>query len=249
MNVSNISTIHVECGVYGDFPKNTSYLFCPLFKSQFLPSVWQPDAQKKFSICFTSKQAVNAFKVNILPLYQEKSFWYSCQFVCAVGQSTAALIEKDLPSFLYPNSNEVIYPKEGNGLFPLLLQLNKTFIENIPIVIFTSLIGKASQIASAMNLQRNLLYEVVPVYTLQKIDEKQSEEYFKSLFQKNSLKDTRFVFYCRSGQIINCLINSLMKYFNVTIPVNLPPFIFFSTWEKSAHHVLLELNLIDRNIS
>ncbi len=248
MNAINISTIHVECGVDGDVPKNSSYLFCPVFKPQFLPIAWQPYSQKEFSICFTSKQAVNAFKANILPLYQEKYFWYSCKFVCAVGQSTATLIEKDLPSFLSPNSNEVIYPKEGNGLFPLLLHLNKS-LNDSHVVIFTSLIGKAAQIVAAMDGQRNLLYEVIPLYTLKNIDEKQSTEFFESLFKKNSLKDNHFIFYCRSGQILNCVIDLLMKFFNVTIPVSLPPFIFFSTWEKSAHHVLLDLNLIDRDIS
>jgi hypothetical protein len=40
-----------------------------------------------------------------------------------------------------------------------------------------------------------------------------------------------------------------MAFFNVTSPVNLPSFIFFSAWEKSAQKVLLELNLIDRDIS
>jgi hypothetical protein len=249
MNATNISTIHVECGVEGDSPKNTSHLFCPVFKVQFLPIVWKPPPQKEFSICFTSKQAVNAFKLNVLPLYQEKSFWHSCYSVSAVGQSTAAFIEKDLPSFLYVNSNKVIYPKEGNGLLPLLLHLKKILKEDSHIVLFTSQIGKTVQVVTEINSQSNFMCEVVPVYTLQNIDEKWSDQFFGSLFQKLNSIDIRFVFYCRSGQILNCVIKLLMKFFNVTIPVNLPPFIFFSTWEKSARHVLLELNLIDRDIS
>lgn len=250
MKIKNTSTIHVECGVEGDFSKNASHLFCPVFKVQFLSTIWAPPFQKKFSICFTSKQAVNAFKLNILPLYRKESFWSSCHSVSAVGQNTAAFIEKDILPFLYANSNHVIYPKEGNGLLPLLLQLKKTFNEDSHlVVIFTSQIGKTIQIVTKMNSHSNFMCEVVPVYTLQNVDEEQSNKFFNSLFQNINLIDTRIVFYCRSGQILNCIIKLLMKFFNVTIPVNLPPFIFFSTWEKSAHLVLLELNLIDRDIS
>jgi hypothetical protein len=249
MNASNISTIHIECGVYGDLPKNTSHLFYPVFKSQFLPIIWRPPNEKNFSICFTSKQAVIAFKANILPRYQNESFWYFCQFLCAVGPSTATLIENDLSSFLSVKSNEVIYPKEENGLFPLLLKLNKTLKDDSQIVIFTSLIGKTVQIVNDLNIQSNFSYEIVPLYTLVNIDEKQSDEFLSSLFQKLNLKDMRFVFYCRSGQIINCVIKLLMKFFNVTVPVKLPPFIFFSAWENSARHALLELKLIDRDLS
>ena len=249
MQATNISTVHVECGIEGDFPKNSTHLFCPVFKIQVLPITWKPPFQEEFSICFTSKHAVNAFKLNILPLYSEKSFWYSCHSVCAVGKSTAAIIEKELPSFLYVNSDKVIYPNSGNGLLPLLSQLQKNFKEDSHIIIFTSQIGKTDQIVTEMKLQCNFKFEIVPLYTLQDLDENQSDKYFATLFQKLNVIDTRFVFYCRSGKILNCVIKLLMKFFNVTIPVNLPPFIFFSTWEKSAHHALLELNLIDRDIS
>lgn len=249
MCVSKNLAIHVECGVEGDSPKNTSHLFFPVFKTQFLPFVWEPPTQKNFLICFTSKQAVKAFKANVYPLYQGNHDWDTCLAVGAVGKSTASFFEKELSSFLSMISHSVIYPLKINGLLPLLLQLKKIFYDASSIVIFTSLIGKTVQVVAEMEAQSHFSYDIVPVYTLQNIDEKQSDPFLNSLFQTVNLTERNYIFYCRSGQILNRVINLLMKFFQVILPCNLPPFIYFSTWEKSARHALLELNLIDRDIS
>ena len=249
MNVVQNKKICIECGIEGDFPKYSSHIFFPVFKVQFIQTSWKPPIQKDFLICFTSKQALNAFKLNILPLFHNELIWGRCLSVCSVGQKTAELAKKELPSFLYVNSNQGIYPKQANGLKPLLEQLIMDFKSEPQTFIFTSLIGKTSQIVAEIRSQNIFNYEVVPLYTLQNIADNISSQFFNSLFQNVKDVETHFIFYCRSGQILNNVINKLMKFFNVTIPVNLPEFIFFSPWEKSAHHVLLELNLIDRVIS
>jgi hypothetical protein len=249
MNVVQNKKICIECGIEDDIPKYSSHIFFPVFKVQFIQTTWKPPIQKDFLICFTSKHAIYAFKLNILPFFYNEFAWAQCLSVCSVGQKTAELAKKELPSFLYVNSNLEIYPKDANGLKPLLEQLKMDLKIDSQIIIFTSLGGKTSQIVSEIKLQNNFNYEVVPLYSLQNIDDNNSIQFFNSLFQKVKNVETNFVFYCRSGQILNNVLNKLMTFFNVTNPVNLPPFIFFSPWEKSAHHVLLELNLIDRVIS
>lgn len=250
MSVSKISTVQIDCGIKGEVSKDASRIFFPVFKVEFLHVNWKPaDLQNEFSICFTSKHAVKAFKLNILPLYSQSICWRFCHSVCAVGESTALFAEQQLPSYLYEKHN-IIYPKKANGLFALLSQMKNSKHKVPYIVIFTSQIGKAIKIVNEISFQNNIIYDVIPLYTLKDTNEKQTNDFLRGLFQEwTHKKEIRFIFYCRSRQIINCTVKLLMNYFNVTTPGNLPENIFFSPWENSAHQALLELNLFDRLVS
>ncbi|APJ04031.1 uroporphyrinogen-III synthase [Silvanigrella aquatica] len=246
MNGKKIKKIFVECGLEGDSPKKSTNIFFPVAKAEFISSSWNIPQNKEFTACFTSKQAVNSF------LYQKFDTQIDnlmCHRICAVGQSTAAYIKKVLPLFVQKAVKEVIYPKNEKGLFALLSELENNLKHNSHVVIFTSEIGKSKQILSEFLSHNLFTYEIVPLYTLVDLEIKRVNEYLTVLFQNENLLDSQFVFYCRSGYIVNLVVKSLITFFNVTTPHNLPPFLFFSTWEKSAREALLKLNLIDRDIS
>ena len=243
------SAVYVECGIVGEQPKNPSYLFLPVLKASSIPIVWEPPILGDYSISFTSKHSVRNFKSGIISSWNEKKFWHLCQNVSAVGKSTAEVIKNELPDFLFQNNKTIIYPKNGSGLLALLFELKKTLNPKSTLYIFTSLIGKTEKIVSESEADIHFNHKVVPVYTLINVDENLIQSFLKTLFLKAQSENTQFVFLARSGQILNSIIMLLMNFFNVTNPVNLPSFILFSPWEKSAQNVLLELKLIDRVIS
>ncbi len=248
MRIRNHQTVYVECGIEGDPPKHSSHLFFPIFKVLHVPIVWKPPISNKFSICFTSKHAVSSFKLNLLNEVP-KNQWQNCYHIGAVGKNTANAIQNELPDFLLKNSSEILYPKTENGLLPLLKQYNEILNVNHSLYIFTSIIGISKKIVIEYKDHLNYSPDILSIYTLKNLDDNLSKSFLNSLFSNLQSQDTEFVFVARSGQILNSIIKLLMAFFNVTSPVNLPSFIFFSAWEKSAQKVLLELNLIDRDIS
>jgi len=248
MRIRNHQTVYVECGIEGDPPKHSSHLFFPIFKVLHVPIVWKPPISNKFSICFTSKHAVSSFKLNLLNEVP-KNQWQNCYHIGAVGKNTANAIQNELPDFLLKNSSEILYPKTENGLLPLLKQYNEILNVNHSLYIFTSIIGIYKKIVIEYKDHLNYSPDILSIYTLKNLDDNLSKSFLNSLFSNLQSQNTEFVFVARSGQILNSIIKLLMAFFNVTSPVNLPSFIFFSAWEKSAQKVLLELNLIDRDIS
>ena len=248
MRKLNNQTVYVECGIEGDKPNPSSHLFFPVFKVLQVPFVWKPPISNKFSICFTSKHAVSVFKLNVLNEVLQNQ-WQNCYYVGAVGKNTANAIRSELPDFLLKNSSEILYPKNENGLLPLLKQYNEILNVNHSLFIFTSIIGISKKIVFEYKDHLNYSPDIISIYTLENLDDNLSKNFLNSIFSKVQTQNTNFVFKARSGQILNSIIKLLMAFFNVTSPVNLPSFIFFSAWEKSAQKVLLELNLIDRDIS
>ncbi|MBX9840095.1 MAG: hypothetical protein K2X69_17485 [Silvanigrellaceae bacterium] len=248
MRIRNHQTVYVECGIEGDPPKHSSHLFFPIFKVLHVPIVWKPPISNKFSICFTSKHAVSSFKLNLLNEVP-KNQWQNCYHIGAVGKNTANAIQNELPDFLLKNSSEILYPKTENGLLPLLKQYNEILNVNHSLYIFTSIIGISKKIVIEYKDHLNYSPDILSIYTLKNLDDNLSKSFLNSLFSNLQSQNTEFVFVARSGQILNSIIKLLKAFFNVTSPVNLPSFIFFSAWEKSAQKVLLELNLIDRDIS
>jgi hypothetical protein len=244
-----IKTVHIDCGVQGDEQKDATHLFLPVFKAHFLKLDWSPSLEEAFGIFFTSKQAVKAFKKEILSLYPEKKFWEKCVLMGAVGEKTAKRMQQEFAHHVFLNCAKVFYPKTSNGLFALLLESNENIKNKLNIFIFTSVQGKSLEILHKIKLKKELSCKILPIYSLIDFNPKENLALLSLWFQKKEKKDSIYIFYCCSGYILKGTVNLLMIFFNVTRPVYLPLFIKFSVWEKSARAALLELNLIDREFS
>ncbi len=249
MNDKTKKQIWIECGLKGETARKETYLFWPIMEVLPLPVVWQPLTQKEFSISFTSKQAVKIFLNYYNNTLHAEYFLKCCQYVGAVGDSTAAFIQKHFPNNLKNLTENIVYPTHELGLQSLLMQFNHLIGNQTQLFIFTALQGKTQKIISdnINNLQFNPVS--IPLYETKELDCQNCMNFFKNIYMHNANKEAEFVFFVRSGQVLINLVKILNCYFAITDASNLPSSILFAPWERSAKKVLKELKLIDRDIS
>ncbi|WP_186645094.1 hypothetical protein [Fluviispira vulneris] len=246
--VNENRVIHIECGVLGDSAHAPSHFFWPVYQTELLESNWCPSREDSFSVVFTSKNAVLAFQRQIYSKYSDENNWLKLNSICAVGKSTANFIKKTLPNAFFQQNKEVFTPDGQNGLLPLLKQ-EKIFSKSSSVYIFTSQVGKSFQIVDDVKDKCHFQCVVVPLYTLIEINNDIKGTMAQSILKIEQNSNQKVVFYCRSGQILNRVVDLLIQLFKVDAAYKLPKYIFFSTWEQSANTVLLELKLIDRKFS
>ncbi|BBH53465.1 hypothetical protein [Fluviispira sanaruensis] len=240
--------IQIECGVLGDRAYDNSHFFWPVYQTEFLETDWCPFQSAPYSVIFTSKNAVLAFQSQIIPKYTQANNWLNLDSICAVGKSTAHFIKKTLPDAFFQQNKEIFTPDGQNGLLPLIKQ-EKIFTNSSLVYIFTSQIGKSFQIVDDMKDKCHFQCVVVPLYTLIEMNSDIKGTMAQSILKIEQNSNQKVVFYCRSGQILNRVVDLLIQLFQVDAAYKLPKYIFFSTWEQSANTALLELKLIDRKFS
>jgi hypothetical protein len=259
-------TIYIHCGIK-DYDTEGQNLFWPVLKAIPLAYSWSPDKNKKFSLVFTSKIAVKiVFKMDPVvsakasPRDDREKFpegfpWNgkgilrnNCEHICAVGRSTAELLKLILTSWQKP----ILYPQE-EGLFNLLTETSFT-AESI-VYIFTALNGKTAEtldsracendnLRRSENNNRDFVACPVPVYKL--VLFQSQDNFLKQLFLE---PDKKYIFCCRSAQVLRAAVTLLQNFFSCSEPKNLPKNVFFRGEKQSVQNEIQSLDLIDRILS
>lgn len=235
--------IHIQCEVQDNKPASAEKSDFRIFLFQAIPIEinWNPPEKSHvFSLIFTSKIAVTYFHSWLSNHKIENEVFKNLKSIACVGQYTAEYAQSILSPLLPFKDTSFFYPKQ-RGLESLFVE-EKIFFESERIFIFTSSDGKTKETVENLNSRniKKLQLDVIPIYKLEPLAVE-----FDPIF---SILDSRFIFHCRSAQILKQLVQNLVIYFKVKSPKELPNFIYFHTWEKSSSCELKKLNLIDRKI-
>lgn len=224
--------IYIDCGIKNDDTAGQN-LFWPIL-SVFPESFsWHQPENKKYSLVFTSKNTVKIFTKKYS--FQE-CIGSNLEHICAVGSNTAKLIGTEME-----NKYQVIFPKE-EGLLNLLTETH--FSGGSLVYIFTALNGKTQETLELLNERKiNFSCHMVPIYRL----EPAKENFLQTLFPSKLVgAEYKFIFCCRSGQVLRTLVDQLLYFFSCSSPRNLPNNIYFSVSKASAQNEIQALDLIDR---
>ena len=229
--------VFVNCGV--KYNSNSEInMFWYVLKAIPLAFSINLSEQNKFSLVFTSQTAVGLFfdsqKEILVNIFQNKSLEKSC----AVGKETSLYLEQNYKKY-FPNEQiNPVFFKEKEGLFYLLC--NNTFAQNSTVFILTAVNGKTDDVLqkiSALNLNFNCIK--IPIYKL--------EPNYSSFLQELFIQvDTKFIFNCKSGQVLNEVVSQLLTFFHCKAVHELPSDIYFSI-DKSSTKKAAQMNeVVDR---
>lgn len=214
------NVLHIHCGVEGDHqavPKNSHHCFLAVAQVIPIPFELHLPTAGSFSFLFTSKNAVQIFQDRYLTQCQNQHTTQLIEKIGAVGPHTGKLL-----ATLFPKT-PLCYPAQLYGL-KSLLEMDHAFSKNSTLFIFTSLMGKSSEIIDQFQRKNEFKFVLAPLYKIAFLDADVS-----SLFEK---QHDAYVFYYKSENIFKQIKKLLCSFYHVSSIDSLPDFVSFRPWEN-----------------